>query len=76
MKRFIRWLAKVFNAEITIEKVIEVEKEKVVYKTIDSETPLKGTISVEGDLIVDGNILVTGDVTCRALKVEEQFKQD
>ena len=74
MKKFIRWLARVFNAEITIEKIVE--KEKVVYKPLNTNEPLFGTVYVEGDLIVDGSILVTGDVTCRTLKVEEQFKQD
>lgn len=74
MKRFIRWLAKVFNAEITVDKIIE--KEKIVYKVLKSDEPIFGTIFVEGDLIVEGNILVTGGVVCKALKVEEQFKQD
>ena len=73
MKKIIRWLARVFNAEITIEKIVE--KEKVVYKPLNTNEPLFGTVYVEGDLIVDGRILVTGDVVCKTLEVESSKQQ-
>ena len=73
MKKFIRWLARVFNAEITIEKIVE--KEKVVYRLLNTNEPFFGTVYVEGDLIVDGSILVTGGVVCKTLEVESSKQQ-
>lgn len=66
MKKFIQWLARVFDAEITVEKVVE--REKVIYKPV--EGTMSGDVCVEGDLTVDGNIRVTGDVSCKCLKTE------
>ena len=69
MKKFIQWLAKVFNANITIEKVVtkEVVKEvpvvKEVIKYITNGT-IKGDINVDGNLVVNGKIEATGGVTC------------
>ena len=69
MKKFIRWLAKVFNAKITIEKVVtkEVVKEvpvvKEVIKYLTNGT-IKGDINVDGNLVVDGKIEATGGITC------------
>lgn len=60
MKKIIRWLAKVFNAEITVEKV--------VYKPVAGV--MEGDVRVEGDLTVDGTIRATGDVSCKELKIE------
>ena len=69
MKKFIQWLAKVFNANITTEKVVtkEVVKEvpvvKEVIKYLTNGT-IKGDINVDGNLIVDGKIEATGGITC------------
>ena len=69
MKKFIQWLAKVFNANITTEKVItkEVVKEvpvvKEVIKYLTNGT-IKGDINVDGNLVVDGKIEATGGITC------------
>ena len=69
MKKFIQWLAKVFNANITIEKVVtkEVVKEvpvvKEVIKHLTNGT-IKGDVNVDGNLIVDGKIEATGGITC------------
>ena len=69
MKKFIQWLAKVFNANITTEKVVtkEVVKEvpvvKEVIKYLTNGT-IKGDVNVDGNLVVDGKIEVTGGITC------------
>lgn len=69
MKKFIQWLAKIFNANITIEKVVtkEVIKEvpvvKEVIKYLTNGT-IKGDINVDGNLVVDGKITATGGITC------------
>lgn len=63
MKKFIQWLAKVFNANITIEKVVTKEVVKEVAKYLTSGT-IKGNVYVEGNLSVDGSITATGGITC------------
>ena len=69
MKKFIQWLAKVFNANITTEKVVtkEVVKEvPVVEEVIKHLTngTIKGDVNVDGNLVVDGKIEATGGITC------------
>lgn len=59
MKKFIQWLAKVFNANITIEKIVT----KVVVKYVTSGT-IDGDIKVDGNLVVNGKIEATKGVTC------------
>lgn len=59
MKKFIQWLAKVFNANITIEKVVVRE----VVKYISSGT-IDGDIKVDGNLVVNGKIEATKGITC------------
>lgn len=69
MKKFIQWLAKVFNANITTEKVVtkEVVKEvpvvKEVIKYLTNGT-IEGDVNVDGNLVVDGKIEATGGITC------------
>ena len=69
MKKFIQWLAKVFNANITIEKVVtkEIVKEvpvtKEVIKHLTNGT-IKGDVNVDGNLVVNGKIEATGGITC------------
>ena len=70
MKKFIQWLAKVFNANITTEKVVtkEVVKEvpvvKEVIKYLTNGT-IKGDVNVVGNLSVEnGKIEATGGITC------------
>ena len=68
MKKFIQWLAKVFNANIITEKVVtkEVVKEvpvvKEVIKHLTNGT-IKGDVNVDGNLVVDGKIEATGGIT-------------
>lgn len=59
MKKFIQWLAKVFNANITTEKVVV----KEVVKYIASGT-IEGDVKVDGNLVVNGKIEATKGITC------------
>ena len=69
MKKFIQWLAKVFNANITTEKVVikEIVKEvpivKDVIKYLTNGT-IKGDVNIDGNLVVNGKIEATGGITC------------
>ena len=69
MKKFIQWLAKVFNANITTEKVVtkevvnEVPVVKEVIKYLTNGT-IKGDVNVDGNLVVYGKIEATGGITC------------
>lgn len=56
MKKLIKWLAKIFKAEITVEKIVEVEK------LISLDGEIDGDVTVRGDLLVTGNISVTGNI--------------
>ena len=69
MKKFIQWLAKVFNANITTEKVVtkEVVKEVPVVKEVIKQLTngtIKGDVNVDGNLVVYGKIEATGGITC------------
>ena len=69
MKKFIQWLAKVFNANITTEKVVtkEVVKEVPVVNEVTkyiTNGTIKGDVNVDGNLVVDGKIEATGGITC------------
>lgn len=59
MKKFIQWLAKVFEANITIEKIVT----KEVVKYVTSGT-IDGDIKVDGNLVVNGKIEATKGITC------------
>ena len=59
MKKFIQWLAKVFNANITKEKVVTKEVVKYVSSGI-----IIGDVNVVGNLVVNGKIEATGGITC------------
>ena len=70
MKKLIQWLAKVFNANITKEVIVEREKiiTKEVFVSFDSD--INGSVTVAGDLVVKGYLYVTGNVTCYKIKGE------
>lgn len=59
MKKFIQWLAKVFNVNITTEKVVTKEVVKYV-----SPGTISGDVYVDGNLVVNGKIEATGGITC------------
>lgn len=60
MKKFIIWLAKVFNVNIT--KEVEVEKVVIEYRYL-TEGTIKGSVIVEGDLTIKGKLSVNGGIT-------------
>ena len=73
MKKFIQWLAKVFNANITTEKVVtkEVVKEVPIVKevpVVKEVTITKDVIkyltngTIKGDVNVVGNLVVNGKI--------------
>lgn len=74
MKKFIQWLAKIFKAEITVEKIVYKDKivEVEVEKLISLDGEIIGDVTIKGDLLVTGSLNVTGGVTC--LKVVETNK--
>lgn len=65
MKKFIQWLAKKFNANITIKETVVKEVEKKVY-VYDGEV-VKGDLKVEGDLVVEGRLEVYGSVEAKSV---------
>ena len=76
MKKFIQWLAKIFKAEITVEKIVyrdkivEIEVEKLI--SLDGE--IDGDVTVKGDLLVTGSLNVAGGVTCLAINESNKNK--
>ena len=84
MKKFIKWLAKIFKADITVEKIVY--KDKIIYKdkvvevikylpnpdlsdAIKYDGLVEGDFTIEGNLLVTGNLNATGGITC--LKLNE-----
>lgn len=61
MKRFIKWLADLFNVELT--KTVTVEKEKIVYKIVPAEGRITGDVIIEGDVEVQGGLLISGGIS-------------
>ena len=64
IKSFIRWLAKVFEADITVTKTVT--KTVTEYRYLPpGGGVLEGDLRVDGDLVVDGRLLATGGVSCK-----------
>ena len=78
MKKLIRWLAKIFKAEITVEKIVyrdkivEIEVEKLI--SLDGE--IDGDVTVKGDLLVTGSLNVTGGLACLAINEINNSNKD
>lgn len=71
MKRFIRWLAKVFNANIEVTKEVKVYVEKPVH--IQADDVLEGDIYVRGNLAVKGSVKTTGEVSAGDVSCGQKF---
>ena len=77
MKKLIIWLAKIFNVNLTVEKIIyrdkiiEVPKEVFIEKQVALEGIVDGNLIVKGDLVVKGYLYVDGDISCYKIKEEE-----
>lgn len=65
MKRFIQWLARVFNAEITKEVVVERVVEKEVVRYLTEGGTIEGDVTIDGDVVVNGYLHVRGSVACK-----------
>ena len=73
MKRFLFWLAGIFNVDLTVEKIIyrdklievpkEVIKEVIIEKQISLDGVIDGDVEVRGDLVVKGSLSGDG-ITC------------
>ena len=61
MKRFIKWLADVFNVELTREVIKEVEK--IEYRYLPAEGKIVGDVIIEGDVEVQGGLLIAGGIS-------------
>ena len=69
MKKLIQWLAKIFKAEITVEKIVYKDKivEVEVEKLISLDGEIIGDVTIKGNLVVTGSLNVTGGVACLAI---------
>ena len=69
MKKFIKWLAKIFKAEINVEKIVYKDKivEVEVEKLISLDGEIDGDVTVKGNLLVTGSLNATGGVACLAV---------
>ena len=63
MKKFLLWLAGVFNVDLP-EKVVIKEVEKIVEKNVALEGVIEGDVIVKGNFTVEGSLTVTGEVAC------------
>lgn len=61
MKRFIKWLADLFNVELTREVIKEVEK--IEYRYLPANGKITGDIVIEGDVEVYGGLSATGYIS-------------
>lgn len=59
MKNFIFWLAKIFDVDITVEKIVYRDR----YVTVEKEKQVSLGGVIDGDLTVKGNLTVKGSLT-------------
>lgn len=60
MKKFIIWLAKVFDVNITKEVVVE----KEIIRYVASGDVIEGDVKIKGNLVVNGSLRVEGNICC------------
>ena len=65
MKRFLFWLARIFNVDLTVEKIVYRDKikEVIIEKQISLDGVIDGDVTVKGDLVVKGSLSGDG-ITC------------
>jgi cytoskeletal protein CcmA (bactofilin family) len=72
MKKVLFWLAKIFNVDLTVEKIVYrdviVEVPTTIEKQVALEGVIEGDVTVKGNLIVEGSLTVQGEVTCYKVK--------
>lgn len=66
IKKFIKWLAKIFKVNLTVEKIIYKDRivDKIVEKQVALEGVVEGDVTVKGNLIVHGELSGDGEITC------------
>lgn len=69
MKKFIQWLANVFNANITVIKTVEKEVEvvKEVPYYLPKDGTIDGDITIKGNVVVNGYLHVKGSLACKEM---------
>lgn len=73
MKKFIQWLAKVFNANIVVkEKEVEIVERYIydVHGVIDHDVIIKGNLTVEGNVTIEGGLSAKGYITSNSKNTE------
>ncbi len=73
MKKVLFWLARIFNVDLTVEKIVyrdkivevpvEVIKEVIIEKQVSLGGVIDGDVTVKGDLVVEGSLSGDG-ITC------------
>ena len=65
MKRFLFWLARIFNVDLAVEKIVYRDKikEVIIEKQISLDGVIDGDVTVKGDLVVKGSLSGDG-ITC------------
>ena len=65
MKKILFWLAKIFNVDLTVEKIVYRDKikEVIIEKQISLDGVIDGDVTVKGDLVVEGSLSGDG-ITC------------
>lgn len=66
MKKLIVWLAKVFNVNIEVEKVVIKEVTKIEKEYV-TEGVIEGDVTIKGNLLINGKLSVSGDVTIKSI---------
>ena len=65
MKIFLFWLARIFNVDLTVEKIVYRDKikEVIIEKQVSLGGVIDGDVTVKGDLVVKGSLSGDG-ITC------------
>lgn len=64
MKKILLTLAKWFNVDLTVEKVVEVPRVEYRERLVALEGVIEGDLEVKGNLTVNGSLRTVGSVTC------------
>lgn len=56
MKKLIKWLAKIFDVSIEVEKIVYKDKIIIKEKLVSLDGVIEGDVTVKGDLIVKGSL--------------------
>lgn len=68
MKKLIKWLARIFDVNIEVEKIVVKEVTKIEKEYV-TEGVIEGDVIVKGNLLINGNLSVSGGVTIKSMEV-------